>query len=193
MRFKSYVLIHALSVDYRPLYTTLSILTPPTHTPPLQKEGYGFPDGGRLIVVDEVNGNKAGWALGAIMHEINSLPWELKQAEVRQPWGLIFLSAVLGLGVGATIAFSISKELFVDPMMLMRREGYGPVGMYRSYNTPPASQILVLSGDSTPPRFVGNVFNSNNNDEFSGQFQHHHIQGVEFEGQYYQSQELGIQ
>lgn len=148
----------------------------------LIKEGYGFPDHGRLTVVDDVNGNKAGWALGAIMHEINSLPWELRQAEVRQPWGLIFLSAVVGLGVGAAVAFSISKELLVDPLMLAQREGgYGPVGMYRSYHTPPASMVLG-GGESTPPRFFGNV-------RFHDAKVELHIQGIDVsDGQYYQSQ-----
>lgn len=114
-------------------------------------EGYGFPANGKLTVVDDVNGNKAGWALGAIMHEINSLPWELRRPEQRQPWGYYFLAALAGMTVGAVVAYSVSKELFVaDPNTLLEQQGV--LGMYRSYDTPPSSGMIALDPYS-PLRF----------------------------------------
>lgn len=116
----------------------------------LLKDGYGFPVDARLTVVDDVNGNKAGWALGAIMHEINALPWELQELEARQIWGWYILSAVIGMGIGAAVAFSISNELFIPG------EGYEPIGMYNySGNTPPSSGYLR---PQTPPRLKEDQF-----------------------------------
>ena len=40
--------------------------------------------------------HKVGWALGAILYEINSLPWELIEPE-GQPWGELFLAASIGI------------------------------------------------------------------------------------------------
>ena len=59
-------------------------------------DGIGFKPNATLTVLDEVNGNKVGWPLGAILYEINSLPWELTAVE-RQPWGKLFVAAVLGI------------------------------------------------------------------------------------------------
>jgi hypothetical protein len=59
-------------------------------------DGYGFKENSTLTVLDQVNGNKVGWPLGAILYEINSLPWELEEAVPRQPWGLFFLAVIIG-------------------------------------------------------------------------------------------------
>jgi hypothetical protein len=58
-------------------------------------DGFGFQTNSTITVLDEVNGNKVGWPLGAILYEINSLPWELVTPD-RQPWGKLFLAAVTG-------------------------------------------------------------------------------------------------
>ena len=59
-------------------------------------DGYGFKHNSTITVLDQVNGNKVGWPLGAILYEINSLPWELEQPEIREPWGKFFLAATIG-------------------------------------------------------------------------------------------------
>ena len=47
--------------------------------------------------MDEVNGHKVGWALGAILYEINELPWVLKLSPVeKHPIGFAILAGVLG-------------------------------------------------------------------------------------------------
>jgi hypothetical protein len=76
--------------------------------------GYGFKANQTITVVDVVNGNKAGWALGAILHELNNLPWELDDPFDRQPWGKYILCVAIGLIIGAALAFSVSKELNLD-------------------------------------------------------------------------------
>ena len=80
----------------------------------LLEVGYGFWPNSTLTVVDTVRGNKVGWPLGAILHEINNLPWELEDPFDRTPWGKYVLSALLGVIIGAVAALSISKELHMD-------------------------------------------------------------------------------
>jgi Golgi nucleoside diphosphatase len=59
-------------------------------------DGYGFTKNSSLTVLDQVNGNKVGWPLGAILYEINALPWEMKEFVYREPWGKLFLAAAIG-------------------------------------------------------------------------------------------------
>lgn len=80
----------------------------------LLEDGYGFWPNASVTVVDTVRGNKVGWPLGAILHEINNLPWELEDPFNRTPWGKYVLSALVGVILGAVAAFSISKELHLD-------------------------------------------------------------------------------
>ena len=41
--------------------------------------GYGFPLDYQMTAVDVVKNQKLGWALGSILYEINTLPWEFGQ------------------------------------------------------------------------------------------------------------------
>lgn len=91
----------------------------------LLEEGYGFWSNSSVTVVDTVGGNKVGWPLGAILHEINNLPWELEDPFDRTPWGKYVLSALVGVIIGAVAAFSISKELHMDENEA--RAGHGRV------------------------------------------------------------------
>ena len=61
-------------------------------------DGYGFPHNQTLTVVDQVNGNKVGWALGAILYEINALPWA-KESNFGDsiPWGWIMAGCIVGM------------------------------------------------------------------------------------------------
>mmetsp|Transcript_45633 Transcript_45633/g.111139 ORF Transcript_45633/g.111139 Transcript_45633/m.111139 type:complete len:997 (+) Transcript_45633:180-3170(+) len=48
--------------------------------------GYGFPDDSHITAVDVLNGRKLTWALGSILYEINTLPWEFhEELRVREP------------------------------------------------------------------------------------------------------------
>lgn len=42
----------------------------------LLNEGVGFPMDYQVSAIDVINGKKLGWALGSILYEINTLPWE---------------------------------------------------------------------------------------------------------------------
>jgi hypothetical protein len=42
----------------------------------LLTEGYGFPKNQTFTVLTEINGNSVGWAFGAMMYEINTMPWQ---------------------------------------------------------------------------------------------------------------------
>jgi hypothetical protein len=47
-----------------------------SYTYSLLRDGYGFDLDRNITVVSKVNGLKVGWALGAMLYEINALPWE---------------------------------------------------------------------------------------------------------------------
>lgn len=92
----------------------LSLLVPyfcfmSAYTLVLLEDGFGFTPNHTLTVLDEVNGNKVGWALGAILYEINTLPYDLEDTE--EPWGGYFLAASIGIVIGGIATFFLSKEL----------------------------------------------------------------------------------
>lgn len=63
----------------------------------LLQEGYGFYGNDTVTVLDTINGNKVGWALGAILYEINELPWVLKLGALEtHPFSFVLLAAVTG-------------------------------------------------------------------------------------------------
>jgi hypothetical protein len=63
----------------------------------LLTEGYGFPKNETFTVLDEVNNNKVSWAFGAIMHEINTMPWVYLPATQKGSEVLhIAVAAILG-------------------------------------------------------------------------------------------------
>jgi Golgi nucleoside diphosphatase len=50
------------------------------------RNGYGFPDDSFITAVDVLNGRKLTWALGSILYEINTLPWEFHdKLKVKEP------------------------------------------------------------------------------------------------------------
>jgi hypothetical protein len=54
--------------------------------------------------MDQINGHKVGWALGAILYEINELPWELHLSDVeRHPLPYVLAAARIGK---STFSFS---------------------------------------------------------------------------------------
>jgi Golgi nucleoside diphosphatase len=57
--------------------------------------GVGFPLDYNVTALDVVNGQKLGWALGSMLYEINTLPWEFKKRYLKN-----FLSLdLVGVGV----------------------------------------------------------------------------------------------
>ena len=63
----------------------------------LLQDGYHFPSDQKIMIIDQYNGNKVGWALGAILYEINELPWLIDDTMSKTySWGLIILVAFIG-------------------------------------------------------------------------------------------------
>lgn len=96
--------------EFLPYYCFLSsyIIT-------LLEDGYGFGVNQTFTVVDEVNGHKVGWALGAILFEINDLPWELHLSNMEaHPYKFALIAASLGFGVGLLISIILYREC-LDP------------------------------------------------------------------------------
>jgi len=85
----------------------------------LLEDGFGFTSNHSITVLDEVNGNKVGWTLGAILYEINTLPFDLE--DVAEPWGNYFLSASIGIIIGSVATFFLSKELFFERQLKHRQ------------------------------------------------------------------------
>ena len=46
-------------------------------------KGYGFQDQDYITAKKVINGHKVGWAIGAMIYEINALPWEYEKPEYR--------------------------------------------------------------------------------------------------------------
>jgi hypothetical protein len=56
-----------------------------------------------------------GWALGAILYEINDLPWILKMSAWEEhPIGFILLAAFIGFLLGMIAAYFVYRELIQD-------------------------------------------------------------------------------
>lgn len=80
------------------------------YTHVLLEDGFGFSSDQNLTVIDKVNGNKVGWALGAILYEINSLPWEL-DIKPKRSFAELFLAVTIGCVLGSIITYFLTKEL----------------------------------------------------------------------------------
>jgi hypothetical protein len=53
-----------------------------------------------------------GWALGAILFEINELPWILKENPMdSHPFGFVFLASVIGFTFGVVASYFVYREI----------------------------------------------------------------------------------
>src|SRR5690606_36473731 len=81
----------------------------------LSADGYRFSLNQTLTVQDQVNGHSVGWALGAILYEINELPWELEVSAIEaHPWGFVLAAACIGFSIGAAAAVCIYRAVVED-------------------------------------------------------------------------------
>lgn len=77
-----------------------------TYTYALLTDGYGFRADQSITVLDQVRGNKVSWALGAILYEINTMPWELDMTWYLKRYILFFwLGIVLTVAVGCGVVW----------------------------------------------------------------------------------------
>jgi len=94
--------------DYLPYYCFLS-----SYTLTLLKDGFGFHSNQTLTVMDSVNGHAVAWPLGAMLFEINELPWELVTPTVHS-------NMWMGV-VGCTVGFLVGVLLSLLVVLLIRR------------------------------------------------------------------------
>ena len=106
-RYRSTYLGHATTCDTSDLIYSICLLLHPflysmeflahycfmsAFSYALLTEGYGFEPGRNLTVRGKIDGLKVTWALGAMLYEINALPWEY----VRPPtWVAAFVGSFL--------------------------------------------------------------------------------------------------
>ena len=85
------------------------------YTLTLLQDGYGFTEEDTITVIDKVNGFSTGWPLGAILHEINNLPWELDYESMigreKEPYIKDFLIGFFGAVMGAYIGIKWYAEV----------------------------------------------------------------------------------
>ncbi|CAB9521856.1 Ectonucleoside triphosphate diphosphohydrolase [Seminavis robusta] len=78
----------------------------------LLRNGWAFGDDYELTAADVINGQKMGWALGCMLYEINTLPWDFHpELLYRGPdWWLITLYVIIGTLGGGAIGFAIAMR-----------------------------------------------------------------------------------
>lgn len=73
--------------------------------------GVGFPEDYFITALDVVNGQKVGWALGSMLYEINTLPWEFKKRYLHK----LFSSMIMM--IGSTNVDTSNEELEMAPLV----------------------------------------------------------------------------
>jgi len=129
--------------------------------------GAGFPKDYIVEAVNVINGQKVGWALGSMLYEINTLPWEFTEHSVKklapplrnstdmlmgrlaQSGGYEDSSISFGLGLFLVTVFSVGltnsiKRLLARRYQNSRREAISSfkAGTYTDYGTQGGSMQL---------------------------------------------------
>lgn len=103
----------------------------------LLHKGYGFQMNETIRVVDVIEGQKVGWALGAMIYEINTLPWSYEGADnTQQQWVVNdtpmnksnFLSSqwavMIIVGICCTMFTLVVAMLFTRERKLQKQHNY---------------------------------------------------------------------
>jgi len=79
----------------------------------LLRHGWEFGDEYVMTAADVINGQKMGWALGCMLYEINTLPWDFHpELLLRGPgWWIISLYIVLGTFAGSAVGFMLAMRM----------------------------------------------------------------------------------
>eukprot|EP01031_Cornospumella_fuschlensis_P027429 gene27429-33131_t len=81
----------------------------------LLQDGYGFWKNDTVTVIDTINGHKVGWALGAILYEINELPWVLRLSTMEShAFSFLILASVAGFFLGILASVVVYREILRD-------------------------------------------------------------------------------
>lgn len=71
--------------------------------------GYGFHKSNSIMAVHAVDGHKVTWALGSMLYEINTLPWQYEQVAEPKPHANILLHFVVFLSLTVASAWILSS------------------------------------------------------------------------------------
>lgn len=100
----------------------------------LLQEGYGFTMEDSLTVKDQIDGHKVGWPLGAMLYEINALPWAysppLDRYSVSIPWyvALLVIGCSMALGYVLCSAMKSGSLLtIIQSMWFLRNTENGHI------------------------------------------------------------------
>lgn len=77
----------------------------------LLHHGYGFEMNRTLTVLKEYNGNSVGWPLGAILYEINAMPWVYEPPLIASTEMQMLLHISVGIVIGAILTWIIMRHL----------------------------------------------------------------------------------
>ena len=88
-----------------------------TYAYTLLHHGYGFQLDDHVTAVKTLNGHKVGWALGSMLYEINTLPWEYKELNAVEvltstPWAGQFVIVSLFSLICITAYLAIVHKMF---------------------------------------------------------------------------------
>jgi len=101
----------------------------------LLTEGYGFEPSRNLTVVNKIDELKVTWALGAMLYEINALPWEYVRP---QTWVAAFIgSFLLNVLLFAGVIFFLRKSHLSAAAIINRKRSMSTqslAGLERSLN-----------------------------------------------------------
>ncbi|EWM29220.1 ectonucleoside triphosphate diphosphohydrolase 4 [Nannochloropsis gaditana] len=93
----------------------------------LLTEGYGFEASRNLTVVSKIDGLKVTWALGAMLYEINALPWEYAKPPT---WITAFIgSFLLNILLFAGVIFFLRKSHLSAAAIINRKRGISSTGL----------------------------------------------------------------
>lgn len=67
-----------------------------------------------MTVVTELDGNKVGWALGAMLYEINVMPWTISDTPDGAGLAKYFLCIVVGGVFGALMTLFIGRRALIE-------------------------------------------------------------------------------
>jgi hypothetical protein len=81
----------------------------------LLEDGYGFTDNNTLSTQDEIKGNKVGWAYGAMLYEINSLPFKLVEPDEIRLLGKLLLAWSCGVVAGIIVVGGVISQFLYRP------------------------------------------------------------------------------
>ncbi|KAG7361681.1 GDA1/CD39 nucleoside phosphatase family protein [Nitzschia inconspicua] len=122
----------------------------------LLRNGWGFGDNYVMTVADVINGQKMGWALGCMLYEINTLPWEFHPEFLYKgrSWWQITLYIILGTLVGSATGFALAMRMSkkfnkaVRESVFFRNTGFAKNPLVRkSLALPPLDELSYLYDD----------------------------------------------